>query len=134
MTLDGRWMVGLLVLVLGCEPAEEGGYEPDPQVSGDDDDSAGDDDDDDDDAASGPVYADVEPILEEHCTSCHGSPLAGGAPFALDTFALASDKADRIVARAVDGDPSPMPPGNLALSDAEAEILVEWAEAGAPRN
>jgi mono/diheme cytochrome c family protein len=132
MTLDGRWMVGLLVLVLGCEPADTGEYGSEPPVSGDDDDdSAG--DDDDDDAPSGTVYADVEPILEEHCTGCHGTPLAGGAPFALDTFALASDKADRIVARAVDGDPSPMPPGNLSVSDAEAEILVEWAEAGAPR-
>jgi mono/diheme cytochrome c family protein len=123
MTLDIRW-VGLLVLALGCEPTETGYEESDPSVAGDDD---------DDNAASGPVYADVEPILEEHCTGCHGTPLAGGAPFALDTFALASDKADRIVARAVDGDPSPMPPGNLTVSDAEAEILVEWAEAGAPR-
>lgn len=126
MTIDVRWMLsGVLVVVFGCA---DDGISTDPVdtaaplATGDDDDGGGGD----------PSYADVAPILDAHCTSCHGTPTSGGAPFALDSYDAAASKAGRIVARAVDGDPSPMPPGALALSDADAARLVAWEEAGAP--
>ncbi|MEN0067186.1 MAG: cytochrome c [Myxococcota bacterium] len=82
--------------------------------------------------ASDVSYADVEPILISACGNCHGDPLANGAPFALNSFETSAPRADRIVARAVDGVPSPMPPAGLVLSDEEAQLLVDWADAGAP--
>ena len=89
------------------------------------------------DTGDGPAadvaYADVAPILDVHCSGCHGDPVANGAPFSLTTFDAASVRAGRIVARAVDGVPSPMPPSGLALSDDESDVLADWgALAGAP--
>jgi cytochrome c5 len=74
------------------------------------------------------TYADVAPVLETNCLGCHSDP-PSGAPFSLASYDEAASRADRIVARAVDGVPSAMPPH---LDDAEAMLLVEWAEAGAP--
>ena len=85
----------------------------------------------DDSSSSGEVsYADVEPILDAHCVSCHQA--GGSAPFAFDGYDAAASRSDRIVARAVDGTGSPMPPSGLVLTDAEADILVQWDAAGAP--
>ncbi len=76
------------------------------------------------------TYADVEPILAEHCLGCHGE--GGSAGVALDSYETASAKADALVDRAVDGEGGAMPPSGLALSAAQAEVFVAWAEAGAP--
>ena len=84
---------------------------------------------------------DVEPLLVEHCATCHTSPAVGGAPstFRLDRYvdegdvAGAFSMADRIVARAVDFDPSQMPPGSApALEASDQQTLVRWVETGAP--
>ncbi|MEZ4239719.1 MAG: cytochrome c [Myxococcota bacterium] len=77
-------------------------------------------------------YEDVAPILADHCVACHGDPTANGAPFALLAYDDVASRADRIVARAVDGDPRPMPPVELVLSAAEAQTLLDWVEAGTP--
>ena len=79
-----------------------------------------------------PAYADVAPVLDQHCNGCHGDP-PSGAPLTLVGYDAAAAQADRMVARAVDGDPSAMPPGGLSLSNAEMQVLVDWAAAGAPR-
>lgn len=78
------------------------------------------------------TYADVEPIIADNCLGCHGTP-PNGAPFSLDSFEAASSRSDRIVARAVDGDPTPMPPSGLALSNDEGQLLRDWDDAGAPQ-
>jgi len=76
--------------------------------------------------------ADVQPVLEQHCTSCHGADLSNGAPVHLHTYDDASAKAQGILDRAVDGSPSPMPPGGLALSADEVEIVEAWVAQGTP--
>lgn len=83
-----------------------------------------------DTGSDGPTYAEVEPILAAHCTSCHSD--GGSAPFSLDDYDSAAPKADRIVARAVDDVDSPMPPSGIAVTDEEADILIDWAALGAP--
>ncbi len=85
-------------------------------------------------APSGDVsYARVAPILEANCVGCHSDPPSNGAPFSLASFEDAAPRADRIVARAVEGNPSPMPPSGLALSAADELVLIDWADAGAPQ-
>jgi mono/diheme cytochrome c family protein len=119
--MSARWLVVCMVVV-GCA---DDGLATDP-TAGDDTGAPG--------ASTGDVtYADVAPILSANCTSCHADPPRNGAPFSLADYAAASGKAARIVARAVDADPAPMPPGGTVLSDAEAATLVAWEEAGAPQ-
>ncbi len=82
-----------------------------------------------------PTYTeDVARILDSNCAGCHTDPPTGGAPATvrLDTFDDAVSHIDRVIARGVDGDPGPMPPGGLALSDADAATLVRWQETGTP--
>lgn len=76
------------------------------------------------------TYAEVEPIVAEHCLGCHAE--GGSAGVALDSYAAASANADGMVDRAVDAEGGAMPPSGLVLSAEQAEVLVAWAEAGAP--
>ncbi len=123
-----RHLTIIALLCAGCGDKDDTGAE----VGGDD--TAADTEDTDtapDDTATDAVtYADVEPILASHCVVCHVD--GGGAPFAFDGYEAASSRADRIVARAVDGDGGSMPPSGLTLSTEEADMIVSWAEAGAP--
>ena len=99
------------------------------------------DDDDDDDGGTPPTYwADVAPILNAECTSCH--VVGGIGPFELDSYAAAAPLAGSI--RAVT-ESRYMPPSNIDnsgacntwtdarwLSDTEIATLAAWYEAGAP--
>ncbi|MDP2305116.1 MAG: hypothetical protein Q8P18_03735 [Pseudomonadota bacterium] len=88
-------------------------------------------------------HADIAPIVQEHCTSCH---VAGGvAPFELDGYDAAAPLAASLAAAVEAGT---MPPwgaestdecqprfgfaDDIRLSDAEKELLRAWADAGAP--
>ncbi len=88
-------------------------------------------------------HADIAPLVQEHCGSCH---VAGGvAPFALDDYGAAAPMAASIVA-AVDA--GTMPPwgaestdecaprfgfvDDMRLTDDEKALLRAWADAGAP--
>lgn len=120
----------IALLCAGCGDKDDTGEEvggDDTAVDTEDTDT---EDTDTEDTADAVTYADVEPILAAYCTSCHVD--GGSAPFAFDGYASASSRADRIVARAVDGDGGAMPPSGLILSDEEADVIVNWAEAGAP--
>jgi mono/diheme cytochrome c family protein len=123
-----------ILAVAACDtpvaPVDSGdtaSVEVEPQDDGDDADGDG-------GGGKAVTYDDVEPILADHCGGCHGSPTSGGAPFSLDGYQDAADRIDRIVARAVDGDPRPMPPSGLELTNKEANTLIDWLDAGAPRN
>ncbi len=92
------------------------------------------------DPGNGPFYCDdIKPILDTYCSSCHGSPPAGGAPatFRLDVFETvgstpgAGAKAARVKARAVDSKTMP-PPSSPQPTSAELALLSAWAQAGAP--
>ena len=122
--MSGRWLV-VCMFIGGC--AEDDYITSTPPAGGAGDTGAPGGN------PGGVGYSDVAPILAAHCLGCHSDPPRNGAPISLATYEAASVKADRIVARAVDADPSPMPPGGTVLSDLEASMLVAWAEAGAPR-
>lgn len=94
--------------------------------------------------AQGPVtyWRDVKPILEARCEGCHGA--GGVAPFALDTYELASAQAAAIVAATKSknmppwgahdtADCKPTRPWkeDLRLSEAELAILERWRDQGA---
>ena len=92
-------------------------------------------------AASGPTYnADVAPILDAKCASCHR--LGGIAPFALTTAANAKAHASGIVRMTQAGLMPPWMPGDDSagivgrdvrrLTNAELATLAAWAAAGAP--
>jgi hypothetical protein len=92
-------------------------------------------------AASGPTYnANVAPILDAKCTSCHR--LGGIAPFALTTAADAKAHAAGIVRMTRAGLMPPWMPGDDSaaiigrdvrrLTSAELATLAQWAAAGAP--
>lgn len=72
-------------------------------------------------------HADIRPILETHCTSCHGAPPRFGAPNSLVEYAQARGLANRIQVRAVQE--GSMPPGG-GLSDAEKGLIDAWISGG----
>ena len=92
-------------------------------------------------AASGPTYnANVAPILDAKCTSCHR--LDGIAPFALTTATDAKAHAAGIVRMTQAGLMPPWMPGDDSapiigrdvrrLTSTELATLAQWAAAGAP--
>jgi hypothetical protein len=92
-------------------------------------------------ASSGPTYnADVAPILDAKCSSCHR--LGGIAPFALTTAADAKAHAAGIVRMTKAGLMPPWMPGDDSaaligrstrrLTGSELATLAAWAAAGAP--
>lgn len=89
--------------------------------------------------ADAALPCDVAALLSESCGSCHGSPLAGGAPNELLTAAdLAAPSkldpsktvADDALARMKSAS-QPMPPSGLLASDRVA-VLANWISDGMP--
>lgn len=83
-------------------------------------------------APAGSLFAQVRTILQNNCalSGCHsGSSPQGGLNFTLDCTIVGAW--DRIKARAVDGNPSVMPPPpNTPLSAAEKQKILDWIAAG----
>lgn len=98
--------------------------------------------------ATGVTFADVRPLLMQHCARCHvANGLMGPAPegFRVDAYAelLRSDDRARVVpfapeaselVRRIRGDARPRMPfdGPPYLSDAEVDLVIAWIAAGAP--
>jgi Tfp pilus assembly protein PilF len=87
-----------------------------------------------------PVFvADVAPILQRQCVSCHQPN--GHAPFPLTTYADARDRAALIASATRSRRMPPWLPrqgnhrfvGERILSDRELTILERWAQQGAPK-
>jgi hypothetical protein len=82
--------------------------------------------------------ADVKPILDANCTTCHGESTVGSGrtDFRLDRYATegmqkgAKEMAPRIKARAADQKTMP-PPGSPSLSNEDRAVLGAWATQGA---
>lgn len=79
--------------------------------------------------------ANVQPIMDKYCTSCHnGTTLSGG--FSLTYYARVKEKADAGSLlgsiKHESGYPA-MPPGSF-ISDCEIKIIEKWIAAGAPEN
>lgn len=80
------------------------------------------------DLATGPLFTAVRQLLATHCTACHsGVNPQAGLDFSQDCDILAH--ALRIEARAVQGNPSPMPQAGL-LPPAERQKITDWIRAG----
>ncbi len=78
--------------------------------------------------------ADVQPLISSNCaiSGCH---VSGAQTPDLSTYAAVKVAADAgaILARAINADPSPMPPTGL-LPNCDRQALKAWLEAGAPNN
>lgn len=88
-----------------------------------------------------PTYAhDVAPILDEHCVECHRPGQV--APFSLTSYKDAAAWAPDIVRYTQNGTMPPWKPApgygdfvgehHYILTTAEKQVLVKWAQAGAP--
>ena len=82
--------------------------------------------------AAGSLFATVKTILNANCAiaGCHTGPSAqNGINFSIDCQIVSNW--DRIKARAVDGNPTFMPPPpNAALSQANKDAITNWINAG----
>ncbi len=82
-------------------------------------------------AAAGTLFGAVKSVLQTNCAlgGCHaGSSPAGGLNFTLDCTIVGSW--ERINARAVDGNPSFMPPSGPQISAADKLKITNWIAAG----
>lgn len=133
--------VAIVLLLLGCQGVIEPGHQPPGSAGGGD--AAGSSVGGGGGASGGPVGSDlpcdVALLLARQCTSCHGTTLSGGAPFAmvsradlLREVAPGSSVASRSLARmrltSAPMPPSPFPPP--AATD--IAVLEQWVANGAP--
>jgi hypothetical protein len=80
------------------------------------------------DLPEGPLFALVRTVLQNNCVSCHNNVLAeGGMNWTVDCNIV--NFKDRIRERAVNGNPSPMPPTGLLPASERAKI-TNWINAG----
>jgi len=77
---------------------------------------------------AGPAFLQVKRILANQCLQCHsGVNPQAGLDWSRDCDIL--QYWDRIKARAVDGDPSPMPQAGL-IPESERNQIMAWIQAG----
>ena len=76
----------------------------------------------------GPLFAAVRNVLQANCISCHNSVQSeGGMNWTIDCNIVTFK--NNIKLRAVDGNPSPMPPSGL-IPASERQKIVNWINAG----
>ena len=77
---------------------------------------------------AGPLFTAVKTLMQANCQSCHNNSIAnGGMNWTVDCNIV--NNKDRIKARAVDNNPTSMPPtGPLAQSDKDK--ITAWINAG----
>lgn len=79
-------------------------------------------------AAAGPLFSAVRTLLQNNCVSCHNNTQSeGGMNWTVDCNIVANK--DRIKARAVDNNPSSMPPTG-PLSQSDKNKITDWLNAG----
>ncbi len=79
-------------------------------------------------APAGPLFSQVRTVLQNNCVPCHNNVQAeGGMNWTIDCNIVTFK--DRIQARAVNGNPSPMPPTGL-LPSSERQKITQWINAG----
>ena len=86
-------------------------------------------------AAAGPLFLSVKAVLATNCAipGCHSQPSPqNGLDFADDCTIVGNGL--RIKARAVDFNPSQMPPTGPPISAADRQKIVDWLNAGGKHN
>lgn len=77
---------------------------------------------------AGPLFTAVKTVLQNNCNSCHNATTAnGGMNWTVDCNIVTNK--DRIKARAVDANPSAMPPTGL-MPASERQKITDWINAG----
>jgi hypothetical protein len=80
------------------------------------------------DMPAGPLFTAVRTVLQNNCVICHnGTVSEGGMNWTIDCNIVTFK--DRIKIRAVDGNPSPMPPTGF-IPASEQQKIVNWINAG----
>jgi hypothetical protein len=80
------------------------------------------------DLPSGPLFTQVRTVLQNNCVICHnGTVSEGGMNWTIDCNIVTFK--DRIKIRAVDGNPSSMPPGSF-IPLSEQQKIINWINAG----
>jgi polyisoprenoid-binding protein YceI/mono/diheme cytochrome c family protein len=111
------------------------GYEPPAVLASAVDDPAS------DDAADAPSFSrDVQPILEQHCATCHERGAVGASMWKLANARDAADVADGLAVVTKSEYMPPWPPSDegiplqhaRGLTDEQIDTIVDWAKAGAP--
>jgi len=78
--------------------------------------------------SAGPLFSNVKTLVISQCKPCHvNGGNNGGVNFDSECTIVA--KKDRIKARAVDENPSPMPP-NGSMTPTQKKIITDWINAG----
>lgn len=88
--------------------------------------------------AQSPTFADIAPLVYEHCASCHHP--GGDGPFSLISYDDVRRRGKQIVAATRQGYMPPWQPapgsgpflGERRLPEAEVDLLQRWVDAGAP--
>ena len=79
-------------------------------------------------ASPGPLFSAVRTLMNNNCVSCHNNSIQnGGMNWAVDCNLVLNK--DRIKARAVDNNPTSMPPTG-PLSQADKDKITAWINAG----
>ncbi|MCB0715652.1 MAG: hypothetical protein KDC06_06515 [Chitinophagaceae bacterium] len=79
--------------------------------------------------SAGPLFSQVRNVLQNNCVSCHNPANSnGGMNWTVDCNIV--QFSNRIFERAVNGNPSPMPPTGL-LPVSERQKIIDWINAGA---
>jgi hypothetical protein len=75
---------------------------------------------------------DIQPLISQNCalSGCHAT---GGQSPSLTSYQLIASNRDKIMARAVNGAPSPMPASGL-MSKSNRDKLATWISQGALNN
>ena len=76
----------------------------------------------------GPLFTQVKALIQANCISCHNNSVQNGGMNWEQDCNIVTFR-DRIMARAVDGNPSAMPPTGL-LPSSERQKIVNWINAG----
>lgn len=76
----------------------------------------------------GPLFTAVKSLIQANCESCHNNSIANGGMNWTSNCNIVTNK-DRIKVRAVDNNPTPMPPTG-ALAQADKDKITAWINAG----
>ena len=78
---------------------------------------------------------DIQPLIQNSCVSCHGSPPTNGAPFSLTNYNEVSGRATLVLAAMArqNGTPGVMPPSGR-LPQATVNLVEQWIADGTPEN
>lgn len=80
------------------------------------------------DLPAGPLFTAVRTVMQNNCVGCHNAVQAeGGMNWTIDCNIVIFK--DRIKIRAVDGNPSPMPPTGF-IPASEQQKIINWINAG----